>query len=183
MYSVVVWIYCIKEVICNPSNGKEISSDLTRRAKKAFLLYLCTSSQRIKIFCHTLLWIRFWVIFLSTQLRGSMKKWQVSQFWGILLRRSTVRIGSSFSEVVKQYVESKPLNVLRICLRLLTNFFPFCIIYQCFPVVGTIGVSAIKCYREWQERLTPKISFSLPRSVVFLCTQVIQGSMVHFNEV
>lgn len=115
MYSAVIWIHWIKEEIYNPTNGKERDSDLTRRTGNASVLYPCIPSQRIKIFCHILLWIRSRVSFLNIEFRESMRNWTISQFHGILLRSCTIGIWSKLSEVIKQ-LESKQLNILKTCL-------------------------------------------------------------------
>lgn len=118
-YSAVIWIYCIKEAIYNPTNRKERGSHLTRRAENTFVLYSCKPSQRIKIFCHILLWIMSRISFLNTGFRESMRNWKVSQFQRILLRSSTIRIWNTFLDVIKQHMESKDLNILIIWLILL----------------------------------------------------------------
>lgn len=190
MYSAVIWIYCIKEEIYDPSNGKERCSDLTRRAENAFVLYVCITFQSIKMFWHILPWIRSRVSFLNTWFRGSMRNWKVSQFQGILLLKKHNRIlDQFFREVIRQHMASQSLNILKICLIYCCKYFcPFEVLFSRKQLVSDTqqvsstwqdpdlsGVSPVKCHGEWHERLMPEVSPPLPHSDVALCTQVTQG--------
>lgn len=153
MYSAVIWIYCIKEAIYNPINGKERGSHLTRKAENAFVLYPCILSQRIKILCCILLQIGSRGSFLNTGFRESMRNWKVSRFQKILLRRSTIGIWSSFSEVIKQHMESKHLNILKICLiYCCKNFCPFALLVSSAALQNIdLASDTQKVSSTWQD--------------------------------